>query len=142
MYNSQIICFEHLYKAHIQHINIYPIIGVHKVRYRNPSLNHSRNPPIPTKFYQSTSFYIPYMMPIKKPPNESRTKNALQGQSPTRVAARMKRRAKPRPRAGSHPCAVLTQKRGFSPLNSKSDHFQSKPSLYNIPTPSITFYNI
>ena len=27
MYNSQLICFEHLYKAHIQHINIYPIIG-------------------------------------------------------------------------------------------------------------------
>ena len=113
-----------------------------KVRNRNLSLNHSKTLPNPTKIYQSSSFYILYRMPIKKTPNESRTKNALREQSPARVAARVGPRAKPRRRPVSYPCAIFTQKRWFSPLNSKSDHFQTKPSLYNIPTTSITSYNI
>ena len=102
-----------------------------KVRNRNLSLNHSKNPPNPTKFYQSSSFYIPYMMPIKKTPNQNRTKSALRGQSPARMAARVRPRDKPRRRTGASPCAILTKKQGFSPLNSKSDHFQSKP-IYTI----------
>ena len=81
-------------------------------------------------------------MPIKKTPNENRTKSALRGQSPARVMARVGPRDEPRRHADASPCAILTQKRGFSPFNSKSDHFQTKPSLYNILTPLITSYNI
>ena len=49
---------------------------------------------------------------------------------------------KPRGRAGPSSWAVLTQKRGFSPLNPKSGHSQPKSCLYNTPTHLITFYNI
>ena len=113
-----------------------------KVCNRNLSLNHSKNLPNPTKFYQSSSFYIPYRMPIKKTPNESRTKNGFREQFPARVAARVGSRGQPRGRAGSSSCAVFTLKRGFSPQYSKSEHFQPKSCLYNTPTHLITFYNI
>ena len=113
-----------------------------KVRNRNLSLHHSKNPQNPTKLYQSSSFYIPHMMSIKKTPKRSRTKSATRGQSPARVAVRVGLRAKPRGRACASPCTILTQNRGFSPLNSKSDYFHTKPSLYNTPTHLVTFYNI
>ena len=113
-----------------------------KVCNRNLRLNHSKTLPIPTKFYQSSSFYILYRMPIKKTPNESRTKNAFREQAPARVAALVRSRGQPRGPAGSSSWAIFTQKRGFSPQNLKSDHFQPKSSLYNFPTLSITSYNI
>ena len=113
-----------------------------KVRNRNLSLNHSKTLPIPTKFYQSSSFYILYRMPIKKTPNESRTKITFREQAPARVATRVGPRARPRGRAGSSSYAVSTQKWGFSPPNPKSDHFPSKSSLYSFTTLSITSYNI
>ena len=113
-----------------------------KVRNRNLRLNHSKTFPISTKFYLSSSFYILYRMPIKKTPNESRTKNACREQSLARVVARVGSRTKPRRRADSYPCATQTQKRGFSPQYSKSDHFPSKPSLYITSTHLVTFYNI
>jgi hypothetical protein len=63
---------------HIHTLRLIPKMGT-KVRNRNLRLNHSKTFPIPTKFYQSSSFYILYRMPIKKTPNESRTKNAFRG---------------------------------------------------------------
>ena len=113
-----------------------------KVRNLNLSLNHSKNPPNPTKFYQLSSFDIPHKMSIKKTPNQTRTKIIEMEQWPARVAARVEPRAKQHRRPGSSPCAILTQKQEFSPLTSNSYHFQSKTSLYNIPTPSVTSYNI
>ena len=103
-----------------------------KVRNRNLRLNHSKTFPIPTKFYQSSSFYIPYGMPIKKTPNESQTTKRDSGNSPRNGLGR----------ADQNPCAAQTQNRGFSFQYPKSDHFPSKPSLYYFPTPSITSYNI
>ena len=63
---------------HIHTLRLIPKMGT-KVRNRNLRLNHSKNFPIPTKFYQSSSFYILYRMPIKKTPNKRRTKNAFRG---------------------------------------------------------------
>ena len=68
---------------HIHTLRLIPKMGT-KVRNRNLRLNRSKTFPIPTKFYQSSSFYIPYRMPIKKTPNESRTKNAFRGTVPPR----------------------------------------------------------
>ena len=81
-------------------------------------------------------------MPIKKTPNESRTKNAFSGTVPgagrgtggvARQASRLRRLVSLR---------GFNQKTGFSPQYSKSDNFQPKSSLYNFPTLSITSYNI
>ena len=66
---------------HIHTLRLIPKMGT-KVRNRNLRLNHSKTFPIPTKFYQSSSFYILYRMPIKKTPNESRTKNTFRGTVP------------------------------------------------------------
>ena len=66
---------------HIHTLRLIPKMGT-KVRNRNLRLNHSKTFPIPTKFYQSFSFYILYRMSIKKIPNESRTKNAFRGKVP------------------------------------------------------------
>ena len=66
---------------HIHTLWLIPKMGT-KVRNRKLRLNHSKTFPIPTKFYQSSSFYILYRMPIKKTPNESRTKNAFRGTVP------------------------------------------------------------
>ena len=103
-----------------------------KVRNRNLCLNQGRTFPIPIKFYQSSSFYIPYRMPMKKTPNESRTEKRVSGNSPPRgFRARW-----------FVLFAAQTQKRGFSSQYLKSDHFQPKSCLYNFPTPLITSYNI
>ena len=68
-------------RIHIHTLRQIPKMGS-KVRNRNLSLNHSKTLPNPTKFYQSSSFYIPYRMPIKKTPNESRTKKTFSGTVP------------------------------------------------------------
>ena len=65
---------------------------VHKVRNRTQSLTIVKPFQIPPKFTNHPLFYIPYRMPIKKTPNESRTKNAFREQSSARVAARVGRR--------------------------------------------------
>ena len=113
-----------------------------KVRNRNLCLNHGKTFPIPTKFYQSSSFYILYRMPIKKTPNESRTEKAFRG-TVLRAGFGVGWVARPPARTrwfvflrGSNPKTGI-----FIPIP-KSDHFPSKPSLYNFPTPSITSYNI
>ena len=89
---------------HIHTLRLIPKMGT-KVRNQNLGLTHSKTFPIPTKFYQSSSFYIPY----KKTPNESRTKNAFRGTVPraglgagwvARPAARTRR---PEPLRGSNP---------------------------------------
>ena len=49
-----------------------------KAHNRNLSLNHSKNPPNPTKFYQLSSFDIPHKMPIKKTQTKS-AKNRVMG---------------------------------------------------------------
>ena len=80
-----------------------------KVRNRNLRLNQSKTFSIPTKFYQSSSFYIPYRMPIKKTPNEIRTKNAFSGTGPGagrgagRVARQAARVRRPASLRGSNP---------------------------------------
>ena len=113
-----------------------------KVRNRNLRLNHSKPFPIPTKFYQSSSFYILYRMPIKKTPNESRTKNAFRGTVP-RTGFGVGWVA--RPPARTCWCVFLrgsnTKTRVFTP-KPQIDHFQPKSCLYNFLTPSITSYNI
>jgi hypothetical protein len=78
----------------------------------------------------------------RKPQTKAERKTRFGEQSSARVSAWVGSRGHPRGRAGSSSCAAQTQKRGFSPQNLKSDHFPSKPSLYNFPTPSITSYNI
>ena len=109
-------------RLHIHTLRQIPKMGS-KVRNRNLSFNHSKTLPNPTKFYQSSSFYIPYRMPIKKTPNENRTKSTSRGQSPARVSARMGPQAMPRGRANPSSYAVLTQKRGFSnPTISNQNH--------------------
>ena len=126
---------------YIHTLRLIPKMGT-KVRNRNLRLNHGKTFPIPTKFYQSSSFYILYRMPIKKTPNESRTKNASRG---TVLRAGFGAGWVARPPAMTRWFvffAAQTQKRGFSPQNLKSDHFQPKSCLYNFPTPSITSYNI
>ena len=92
-----------------------------RVRNRNLSPNHSKNPPNPTKIYQSSSFYIPYMMSIKKNPNENRVTGTV-------------------PRAGggagwaarqAAPAHRLVFLRGFEP---KTRVFTPKPQIRPFPT--------
>jgi hypothetical protein len=78
----------------------------------------------------------------RKPQTKAERKTRFGEQSPARVSAWVGSRGHPRGRAGASSCAAQTQKRGFSPQNLKSDHFQPKSCLYNFPTPSITSYNI
>ena len=118
---------------HIHTLRLIPKMGT-KVRNRNLRLNHSKTFPIPTKFYQSSSFYILYTMPIKKTPNKSRTKTRFGEQSPARISARVGSRCQPRGRAGSSSCAAQTQNPTILQQNqvyTTSLHFQLHPITWN-----------
>ena len=108
---------------HTHTLRLIPKMGT-KVRNRNLRLNQSKTFAIPTKFYQSSSFYILYRMPIKKTPNESQMKNAFLGTVPregcgagwvARPAARTRRSE---PLRGSNPKSgifiPIPQNRPFS----------------------------
>ena len=113
-----------------------------KVRNRNLCLNHGKTFPIPIKFYQSSSFYIPYRMPMKKTPNKSRTEKRASGNSPLRGFRRGLGRAASRAGAlvrllrGSNP-----KTRIFIPIP-QIRPFPTKIMFIQLPYPSITSYNI
>lgn len=56
------------------HIINYPKMGPN-IQNRLLSLNQGKTTPISTKLYQTPSITIPYGMPFKKTPKETRTKN-------------------------------------------------------------------
>ena len=91
-----------------------------KIRKRNLCFNHSKTFPTPTKFYQSSSFYIFYRMPIKKTPNESRTKIRFSGTVDYAGKPRVLTRGLP---AGSTSFVLLS---GFDP---KMRVFTPKPQI-------------
>ena len=109
---------------YIHTLRLIPKMGT-KVRNRNLRLNHSKTFPIPTKFYQSSSFYILYRMPIKKTPNESRMKNAFRG---TVLRAGFGVGWVARPPARTRWCVFL---RGSNP---KTRVFTPKPQIRPFPT--------